>query len=63
MNKKKITDNLQIKNTVNDNDRKEKKISLQIKKIDGGTATSNGAIWEEFSEQHQHQIIKITLFW
>ena len=26
-----------------------------IRKVDAGTAPSNGAIWDEFSEKHQHQ--------
>ena len=29
-----------------------------IKNMESGTALSNGTIWDEFSEQHQHQIIK-----
>ena len=31
---------------------------FSIKIIDAETALSNGAIWDEFSEQHQHQSIK-----
>ena len=28
--------------------------SIIIKKIDAETAVSKGAIWDEYSEQHQH---------
>ena len=31
------------------------KFSIIIKQIGAGTAPSNGAFWDEFSEQHQHQ--------
>ena len=30
--------------------------NLNIKDIDASTATSNYAIWDEFSEQYQHHI-------
>ena len=30
----------------------------QIKKKYAATATSNGAIWDEFSELHEHQSVK-----
>ena len=32
-----------------------RKFSLIIRKVDAGTAPSNGANWDEFSETHQHQ--------
>ena len=31
---------------------------MKILKIDAETAPPNGAIWDEFSEQHYHQSIK-----
>ena len=31
---------------------------MMMKKNDAGTAHYKGAIWDEFSEQHQHQSIK-----
>ena len=34
-----------------------------FKKMYAGTAFSNGAIWDEFIEQHQHQgILNSTIF-
>ena len=33
-------------------------IWIKFKKIYAGTARSKGAIWNEFSEQNQHQSIK-----
>ena len=36
------------------------KFSTIIKQIDAKTATSNGAIWEKFSKNHNAQL---TLFW
>ena len=34
------------------------KFSIMMKKNDAGTAHYKGAIWDKFSEQHQHQSIK-----
>ena len=34
------------------------KFSIIIKNIGAGTASNKGAIWDEFSEQSQHQSIR-----
>ena len=33
-------------------------LAIKLKKNYAETVTSNGAIWDEFSEQHLHKIIK-----
>ena len=33
------------------------KFIIIVEKIDAGSAPSKGAIWDKFSEQHQHQSI------
>ena len=36
----------------------KKHLSIIIKKIDDGTATSYGTTWNKFSDKHQNQSIK-----
>ena len=38
----------------------QRKFRIIIKQIDAGTAPSKGAIWDEFCEKHQYQIINKT---